>query len=191
MTDTLKPLPKGYAWLDEVDQPARILTAMRRLYGTLETPGPGDNPTIMAWAREVGGEVAETYRADAIPWCGLAMAVAARRAGYEPPRHPLWALSWSAFGDLVDEPGLGDVLVFVRRDAQGKRVGGHVGVYVGEDSQAFHVLGGNQSDAVTVARIRRKNLYAARQCPWRIGRPPSALPRRLTSGGLPTEDRLA
>jgi cell wall-associated NlpC family hydrolase len=35
---------------------------------------------------------------------------------------------------------LGDVLVFRRGG------GGHVALYVGEDEEAFHVLGGNQAD---------------------------------------------
>jgi hypothetical protein len=53
-------------------------------------------------------------------------------------------------------PMLGDVLVFVRNG------GGHVGLYVGEDETAFHVLGGNQSDAVNIKRIAKRRLYAAR-----------------------------
>ena len=38
--------------------------------------------------------------------------VIAKRAGKEVPAHPLWALSWSAFGAKPRAPGLGDVLVF-------------------------------------------------------------------------------
>jgi hypothetical protein len=41
------------------------------------------------------------------------------------------------------------VLVFERPG------GGHVGYYFGEDATAYHVLGGNQGDAVTIARIAR------------------------------------
>jgi uncharacterized protein (TIGR02594 family) len=147
-------LPSRYAWLAREPGPKMIVEALK-LYGTMEKPGTADNPIIIGWAKEVGGEVADVYRADSIPWCGLFMAVVAKRAGKEPPKHPLWALSWSAFGAKADTPALGDVLVFTRG------TGGHVGLYVGEDATAFHVLGGNQSDRVCIARIAKARLYAA------------------------------
>jgi uncharacterized protein (TIGR02594 family) len=133
-----------------------------KLYGTLEAPGTADNPTIVAWAREIGGEVSDIYKADSIPWCGLFMTVVARRAGKVPPLHPLWALSWSAFGTRTDAPMLGDVLVFARNG------GGHVGLCVGEDEEAWHTLGGNQSDAVNIKRIAKGRLYAARRPAYRV-----------------------
>ena len=60
---------------------------------------------------------------------------------------------------------LGDVLVFARGN------GGHVGIYVGEDFEAFHVLGGNQSDRVSIARKPKARALGARRCPWRINQP--------------------
>lgn len=149
-------LPKRYAWLADEPGPKMLVEALK-LFGTLEVPGRKDNPTIIGWAKEVGGEVADFYKADSIPWCGLFMAVVARRAGKDVPAHPLWALSWSAFGAKTAAPGLCDVLTFVRKG------GGHVALYVGEDASAFHVLGGNQSDRVSITRIARSRLYAARR----------------------------
>jgi hypothetical protein len=55
------------------------------------------------------------------------------------------------FGNYAP-PGLGTILVFSRGS------GGHVGVYMGEDSTHYHVLGGNQSDRVSVARIPKTRL---------------------------------
>jgi uncharacterized protein (TIGR02594 family) len=149
-------LPQQYAWLARESGPKMILEALN-LYGTLEGPGTANNPRIVAWAKEVGGRLADIYQADSIPWCGLFMAVVARRADKEIPANPLWALSWSAFGAPVLSPGLGDVLVYARHG------GGHVGLYVGEDDDAFHTLGGNQSDAVNIKRIAKGRLYAARR----------------------------
>jgi hypothetical protein len=40
---------------------------------------------------------------------------------------------------------------------------GHVGLYVGEDYGAFHVLGGNQSVVVTITRIARDRCIAIRR----------------------------
>jgi uncharacterized protein (TIGR02594 family) len=154
-------LPSRYGWLAREGGPKMIVEALK-LFGTMEKPGSANNPIIVAWAKEVGSEVADVYKADSIPWCGLFMAVVAKRAGKEIPKHPLWALSWSAFGAKTDAPALGDVLVFTRSG------GGHVGLYVGEDASAFHVLGGNQSDSVCIARIAKARLYAARRPLYRV-----------------------
>ena len=168
-------LPSRYAWLAREPGPKMIVEAIK-LFGTMEKPGSANNPTIVAWAKEVGGEVADVYKADIIPWCGLFMAVVAKRAGKEPPRHPLWALSWSAFGAKADRPALGDVLVFTRSG------GGHVCLYVGEDASAFHVLGGNQSDRVCITRIAKARLYAARRPLYRV-EPANVRPIRLEATG--------
>lgn len=149
-------LPARYGWLVREPGPKMLIEALK-LYGTLEAAGSKNNPTITGWAQEIGGEVADVYKADSIPWCGLEMAIVAKRAGKELPKHPLWALSWSAWGAKVARPMLGDVLTFTRNG------GGHVTLYVGEDADAYHCLGGNQSDAVSITRIAKDRLYAARR----------------------------
>lgn len=45
-----------------------------------------------------------------------------------------------------------------------------MGLYVGEDLECFHVLGGNQSDMVRVSRIKKGRLLAARSL-YAIGKP--------------------
>ncbi len=66
-------------------------------------------------------------------------------AGIDVVEKPLWALSWSNWGNPVSEPMLGDILTFKRTG------GGHVGIYVGEDLTHYHVLGGNQGNSVSVS----------------------------------------
>jgi len=168
-------LPSRYAWLAREPGPKMIVEALK-LFGTMEKPGAANNPTIVAWAKEVGGEVEDIYKADSIPWCGLFMAVVAMRAGKEPPAHPLWALSWSAFGSKASAPALGDVLVFTRSG------GGHVALYVGEDRDVFHCLGGNQSDSVCITRIAKSRLYAARRPLYRV-QPANVRPIHLEATG--------
>lgn len=159
-------LPKQYQWLEAEPGP-RILKEMLKLLGTEEAAGSADNPTILWWARAIG--LASVYRDDAIPWCGLVMGYVAGQAGWEtaPRGNALWARNWAFWGAPVaaGEEELGDVLVFARKG------GGHVGLYVGEDEKCFHVLGGNQSNAVNIKRLDRKRLLAARRCPWRISAP--------------------
>ncbi len=147
-------LPAQYAWLAKEPGPKMILEALK-LFGTVEGPASKDNPTILAWAAEVG--LANTYSHDSIPWCGLFAAIVAKRAGKDVVDSPLWALSWADFGKPAPNPMLGDILTFKRTG------GGHVGLYVGEDASAFHVLGGNQSDQVCITRILKSRLYRARR----------------------------
>lgn len=112
-----------------------------------------------------------------VPWCGLFVATVLRAAGLGRgfPANPLSARAWAGWGDEA-VPVFGAVLVFARPG------GGHVGLYHGEDGTHFHVLGGNQSNAVTVTRIARGRLLAAR---WPGGVPVTGRVIRLTPGGVP------
>jgi hypothetical protein len=53
-------------------------------------------------------------------------------------------------------PITGAVLVFERGSC------GYVGFAMGQDDTHFYVLGGNQSDAVTIARVAKSRLLSAR-----------------------------
>lgn len=128
-----------------------------RLKGIREAAGAADNPTILGWARRLR----LVYRKDSIPWCGLfaGHCVAVALPDEPLPTNPLGARNWQKFG-VAAEPTLGAVLVFWRGSRSGAQ--GHVGFYAGEDASAFHVLGGNQSDSVSIARVARSRLLATR-----------------------------
>lgn len=147
-------LPPQYAWLADERAP-KLLVEFLKIHGTVEKAGAGNNPEIMRWAEVTG--LRKVYTADSIPWCGLGMAYVAHMAGKPVVKDPLWALNWAKFGVAVDHPELGDIVAF-KRDG-----GGHVGIYVGEDATAYHVLGCNQSDACNITRIAKSRLYAARR----------------------------
>lgn len=167
-------LPQKYKWLEKIDVLPRMVAEALKLYGTLEVPGISNNSTIMEWAKETGLQA--IYTADKIPWCGLFMAVVAKRAGKSFPSTPLWALSWSKFGVEAGQPRLGDVLTFTRQG------GGHVGLYIGEDATAYHVLGGNQADAVSITRIAKTRLHKVRRPAYK-NIPASAQPHILSADG--------
>lgn len=174
--EAVSQLPQQYRWLTGLGLLPRMVSEALAEFGCIETPGPGNNPTIMEWAREVG--VQAVYTADSVPWCGLFMGVVAKRAAKSLPSSPLWALSWSKFGDEAGQPRLGDVLTFVRKG------GGHVALYIGEDKAAYHVLGGNQSDAVSFTRIDKARLYRVRRPHYNVA-PATARPIVLeATGGL-------
>lgn len=184
-------LPAQYRWLEAEPGPRMIVEALKE-FGTLEAPGDADNPKIIGWQEELeaaglGRAYAAVYRHDAIPWCGLFMAIVAHRANLErrternPPRLYLSALEWAAFGVSVPKgaAALGDVLVFKRKG------GGHVGLYVGHDASAFRVLGGNQSDRVSITRLSRNRLVAVRRPAYR------AQPANVRSITLAASGRLS
>ncbi|GGE83561.1 TIGR02594 family protein [Sphingomonas prati] len=170
-----KVLPAAYRWLGSIGTLPRMLAEGLALYGVRETAGAGNTSAILDWAREA--KVAG-YRADATAWCGLYLAVVARRAGWAVPDGPLWALNWGKFGVAADRPMLGDVMTFVRPG------GGHVGLYVGEDAAAWHVLGGNQGNAVGFARIARGRMRAVRRPPYRLAPATVGVRRLAAAGGL-------
>jgi uncharacterized protein (TIGR02594 family) len=159
-------IPAKYQWAASLKAPKQIVEAFRH-YGELEKKGSGNNPEIIRWAREVGGKVADVYKADSIPWCGLfaALVIQRSRGAREVVKDPLWALNWGTYGVKSDKPMFGDVLVFVRNG------GGHVGFYIAEDDECFHVLGGNTSDSVSISRIAKSRLYQARRPDYKIGQP--------------------
>ena len=187
-------LPAQYRWLEAEPGPRMIIEALKQ-YGTLEVPGTADNPKIIGWqdeleAASLGRVYAGVYRHDAIPWCGLFMAIVAHRANIErrpernPPKLYLAALEWASFGVSVPKGAvaLGDVLVFKRKG------GGHVGLYVGHDASAFHVLGGNQSDRISITRLSRNRLVAVRRPVYRA-KPANVRPIPLAaSGNLPVNE---
>lgn len=78
--------------------------------------------------------------------------------------NPYRARNWLLFGQDT-KPVSVAVLIFERGS------GGHVGFAVGQEDTHFYVLGGNQSDAVTIARIAKSRLLSAR---W-----PATFPPRL------------
>ena len=143
-------IPVTLPWLDEAF----------RLIGTQEQPGAGSNEAILGWARNLD---LNSYGDDDIPWCGLFVAhcIGSQMPDEPIPTNPLGARNWQKFGHKVT-PALGSIMVFWRGDPQGWK--GHVGFYWAEDEdgEAYHILGGNQSNSVSITRIGKERLLTAR-----------------------------
>lgn len=165
MTDKI---PRRWAWLKDEPGPLMLKEALHH-YGKAEIVGPRHNPEILAWADELAPWIGNLYRSkgDEVPWCGLFVGILAKRSGKPTPRNPLSALAWADWGRCIaykttsgridGRPMLGDVMTFTREG------GGHVGLYVGEDSTAFHILGGNQRNAVNIKRIAKSRFHSAQR----------------------------
>jgi len=171
--------PAGYEWLGTVGLLPRTITEAMRLHGVAEVVGKGSNRTIIGWRDELNaaGVKISGFSDDDIPWCGLFAAIVAHRAGKLVPEGPLWARNWLKFGTPVVKPSLGDVLVFSRPGG-----GGHVGFYIGEDKTAFHVIGGNQGNRVSITRIAKARCIGVRQPDYNAA-PASVRPFQLAAAG--------
>jgi uncharacterized protein (TIGR02594 family) len=171
-------IDRKYAWLGHEPGPKMLREALQ-LLGTLEGPGNVDNPVILAWAKEIGEP---GYKHDATAWCGLFVGLCAKRAGWDarPKGNALWARNWATWGTKASKAMLGDVLVFPRGP------GGHVALYVGEDSTHYHILGGNQSDKVSIVRKAKTPILAIRRAPWKVAQPPNIRSVILNASGTPS-----
>jgi len=129
----------------------------KSLIGLREVVGAGDEEGVLNLADNLDLD----YKSDDIPWCGLFVAhcIAAALPEEALPRNPLRARAWEKFGERC-EPMRGAVLVFHR---DGEKSGkGHVGFYRSEDATHYHVLGGNQNNAVNIAKIPKNRHLATR-----------------------------
>lgn len=128
----------------------------QRLVGTRERVGPGSNRKILDWANGIGLD----YDEDDVPWCGLftAHCISSQLPDEVLPKNVLSARSWASFG-IETSPREGAIMVFWRGKRNGWR--GHVGFYAYEDTQTYGILGGNQSNSVSIARISKQRLLGA------------------------------
>ncbi len=120
---------------------------------------------------------------DETPWCGLFVAhcMGFSLPGEAQPANPFGARNWPEVRSLDRDASRGRRPRLLARQQDGWS--GHVGFYAGERKSdgALHVLGGNQSNAVTEAWLDRGRLLGIR---WPSTYPmPSSGRVVLTSAG--------
>lgn len=124
-----------------IKEPA-YLTEARKHIGVAEIPGARHNATIQSWLRSLRA----WWDDDETPWCGVFVAHCVRAANMPLPKNWMRARAWLEWGNKLDSPRLGCVVVFSRNG------GGHVGFVVGRDNAGrLLVLGGNQGNRVSIA----------------------------------------
>lgn len=112
-----------------------------------------------------------------IAWCGAftGMCIASALPSEPLPANKLGARNWMKFGKAINGPQIGAIAVFWRGTKDGWQ--GHVGFVVGHDANYLHILGGNQSDSVSIARLDKARLLGYR---WPVTAEPAP------TGPLPT-----
>ncbi|MDP1026404.1 TIGR02594 family protein [Sphingomonas sp. KR1UV-12] len=161
-----------------MNDPAWLAFARRQI-GTREIPGPTHNNKLIALLNTAARWNGVIWKDDEMPWCGGFAAACLVAAGIDPPKIAARAASWATWGANLrtDRLAPGAILVFSRFG------GNHVGFYAGEDARYYHVVGGNQGNAVSYSRIANSRLIASR---WPRGVPVIGGPVRMTEvAGIP------
>jgi uncharacterized protein (TIGR02594 family) len=165
--NSIKPKqPEEFPWIMEG----------KTVFGLHETR---DNAKLRQWLISDGKTLGNPA---ALPWCADYVETAIKNSLPNEPfvgvlaQNPYWARNWLHFG-VETEPVYGAIIVFARDK------GGHVGFVVGEDASDYYVLGGNQSNAVTITRIS-KSRYLGARWPSSYANPKQPLPV-MTPGNIP------
>lgn len=149
------------------------LVVATSLLGIYELPGDADNPTILAWARELGGMIGRTYKHDAIAWCQLFVQYCLFKSG-QPHLDSLWALDSAGYGVKLAGPARGAI------GTKTRQAGGHTFFIAGRSASGRLVIrGGNQSDMICDAEIAPAELHSVT---WPKGYP---LPAAIGFSSLP------
>lgn len=146
------------------------LQLARELIGLREVKGGKHSPEIVQFWKDIkrGG-----IKDDETPWCAAFVGAMLERAGIRSSRFES-AKSYLQWGETLDEPCLGCVVVFSRDG------GGHVGFCVGKDQAGnLLVLGGNQGDAVNIKAFPLSRVTGYR---WPSGVVAEHQPLRVLAG---------
>lgn len=161
----------GAPVLDDKVLPPWYVEARRKI-GLQETI---NNKSLREYLKSDGSTLGDPAK---LPWCGdFQETIIALTLPLEPMiENPYYALNWKKFGVALpaDMVPLGAIAPFERKVA-GKLVGGHIGTIVGHDKTYYHVLGGNQSNAITIAKIAKNRLSGSLRWPLTYPLPTKSL----------------
>lgn len=103
----------------------------------------GDNPRIIEYHRTT----LLNAKNDETPWCSSFVNWVLKQAGFEITKSAA-ARSWLKYGTVLEKSKFGAITILSRGS---NLASGHVGFYYGQnDKNNFFLLGGNQSDKVSV-----------------------------------------
>ncbi len=131
------------------------LQAARRELGIKEVRGTMNNPRIV-WYHSFSKLRAKN---DEVPWCASFVNAMLETSGIRTPRSAAASsfASWGKECPLQD----GAVVVFGKADPDAGGTG-HVAFCVGVEGDNVLVLGGNQNNAVTIAKRPKSRIVAVR-----------------------------
>jgi uncharacterized protein (TIGR02594 family) len=125
------------------------------LYGTTEILGVKNNPKIVEFFHATGHR---NINDDETHWCSAFIMYCAKMNGLSYPKNAV-ARSWMKVGKKVEQPRVGDLVVF----GWGQSYHGHVVIYLGETEGMIIGLGGNQDDEVNVTLFSKESILGYRR----------------------------
>ena len=146
--------------------------------GVSEVVGSKHNPSIIAMFKASGHE---WVRDDETPWCAAFVNAVLAECGLRGTGklNARSFLDWAEPVDLADAEH-GDVVVFWRGSPDGWQ--GHVGFFAGTAGQNVMVLGGNQSNKVSVAAYGKDRLLGVRRMRMPRSTPAASTTLQATAG---------
>lgn len=124
--------------------------------GTRKIEGEKSNPKVLNYFRSIVGLNVDN---DEIAWCSAFLNYICKEVGL-PTSDSLMARSWLKIGQAINNPEMGDIVIFWRDKIDGPL--GHVGIYLASTDKDIFVLGGNQSNEVNVSRFSKSKLLGFR-----------------------------
>lgn len=127
--------------------------------GVKEVPGDGDNPRVIEY-HELGADKLRA-QSDSVPWCAAFVGWVLAKSGIKGTGFAN-ARSYLSWGEGLPSPRPGCVVVMKRGNSSWQ---GHVGFLVSSNALYVTVLGGNQGDAVSIAKFPRWSVIGYRWHP--------------------------
>jgi uncharacterized protein (TIGR02594 family) len=134
-----------------------LLRIALSFYGTKAITGKLNNQLIVDMFAEIGHK---WVRTDDVAWCSAFINYCAKKAGLL-YTGSLAARSWLKAGKAVENPEMGDLVVFWRITEDSDY--GHVGIFINEDGNYVNVLGGNQAGMVRISQYEKSRVLGYRR----------------------------
>ena len=163
-------MPPGAFYLEQTMQNELSWIKTARSYiGQKEIKGVKHNPIVLElWASAFKAKnqpIPAVFKNDETAWCGgfVAGVLAKSGLGNHIPNGFAMARSWLNAGTKLNNPAYGCIVVFWRGSP--KSAIGHVGFVVGRDKKGnLMVLGGNQSDEISIRPFDKERVLGYRWC---------------------------
>lgn len=126
-------------------------------YGTKEIAGEAHEKRILQYARDLGMQFIQD---DETAWCSVFINWCALQCGFERTNRAN-ARSWLQVGKVIEEPQLGDVVVFWRESPASWK--GHVAIVIRVTDEFVYALGGNQDNQVKISCYNKSTVLGYRR----------------------------
>ena len=124
-------------------------------FGIREIRGEKDNPEIIKYFDCIGFDGSKLK--DETAWCSAFANWVCKESGAN-YSGKLNARSWLNVGTKIKDPEIGDIVVLWRESVDSWK--GHVGFFINQTEDVIYILGGNQSNQVSIRSYPKERLLS-------------------------------